>query len=314
MTPYTTTSAVLFILFKRPDTTIRVFEKIREARPSKLYLAADGPHVDNVSEIQLCKETREIIGKIDWPCQIKILFREENLGCKYAVSSSLDWFFKNEEEGIILEDDCLPSNDFFRFCDQLLFKYRNDTRVRMISGDNFQFGRKWGNASYYFSNNIHVWGWASWRRAWQDYDVELCGFKEDEIEEQLGKIFNEPLLIESWKNIFVSLKRKEIDTWDYQLGLINFFNNGLCIIPNVNLISNIGFRSDATHTVSDNDLNANIPVEPLAAELIHPVYILPEKGADLFTWYSDFNIEERKALAKKDKSLNKRIRKLLRLN
>lgn len=310
---YKTHSPVLFIVFNRPDTTFRVFEKIRETKPTKLYIAADGPRASRTTDHARCNEVRSILNMVDWPCDIQTLFREENLGCKYAVSSAIDWFFERETEGIILEDDCLPSNDFFRFCDSMLVKYRTDTRIRHITGCNLQQGKKWGPASYYFSNNVHVWGWAAWKRVWEQYDVELAKYEEDEVEEQLAKIFIEPLLVESWKEIFSKLKRGEIDTWDYQLGLANFFNNGLCIIPNVNLISNIGFGPDGTHTFTEDDRNSNIPLESLPGPIVNPKYILPEKQADMFTWSTDFNIARRKKeKSKKDNMFKYQVSKLIK--
>lgn len=307
--PYYTRSAVLFIIFNRPDTTEQVFEKIKEAKPPKLYIAADGPRKSNIKDETLCRLARQVVEDITWDCEVKILFRQQNLGCKYAISSAISWFFEQEEEGIILEDDCFPSNDFFRFCDEMLARYRFDTRIRHITGCNLQEGKKWGAASYYFSNNIHVWGWAGWKRVWGEYDPELGKYKEYEVEEQFNKIFQEPLLTESWKDIFIKMKNQDIDTWDYQLGIINFFNNGLCIIPNVNLVSNIGFRPDATHTVTENGRHANIPHQELDKEISHPKYILPEKQADIFTWNLDFDIEARKA---KNKTLKNRIKKWLK--
>jgi hypothetical protein len=161
------------MIFRRPDFTSRVFEQIRNVRPARLYIAADGPRSGREGEQQLCIETRAIIEQIDWDCELKTLFREKNLGCKMAISSAIDWFFEQEEEGIILEDDCLPNQSFFRFCDTMLEKYRNDDRIRHISGCNLQHGKKWGTASYYFSNLTHAWGWANWRRVWKDYDRDL---------------------------------------------------------------------------------------------------------------------------------------------
>lgn len=299
MSIYTTSSPVLFIIFNRPDTTERVFDKIKEAKPKKLYIAADGPRKDKIQEAELCSAARSVIDKIDWPCEVLTLFRENNLGCKYAVSSAITWFFDHEQQGIILEDDCLPSNDFFRFCDEMLDRYKNDSRIRHITGCNLQDGRKWGDATYYFSNNVHVWGWAGWKRVWDEYDVELKEYKEEEVGEQLAKIFDEKLLVESWKSVFVELKKGNIDTWDYQVGFKSFFNNGLCIIPNYNLISNIGFRPDGTHTFDPENRNSNIPFDKLPVTIIHPKYFLPQKAADQFTWNHDFDIERRKKKERK---------------
>lgn len=316
---YHTKSAVLFLIFNRPDVTSKVFEAIRTAKPARLYIAADGPRAERSNEAALCAETRRIATEIDWDCQLQTLFRNENLGCKNAVSSAIDWFFSKEEEGIILEDDCLPANDFFLFCDTLLEKYRTDTRVRHISGCNLQFGNIRGNASYYFANMTHVWGWASWRRAWKDYDKDLKRFQEEDVEKQLKKIFEDRIIVETWTEIFSMVKADKIDTWDYQLGFTNFFNNGLTAIPNANLITNIGFRDDATHTFSADNPNANIPLGSLS-EITHPVYFLPEKDADFYTLNIDFNVEQRRAeeleearaKARKERKLKYIIKRLFR--
>lgn len=299
---YHTTSPILFLLFNRPDTTEIVFEKIRQAKPSKLYVAADGARINREGEALLCAASRSVVDRIDWNCEVQTLFQEQNLGCKYAVSTAISWFFEQEEEGIILEDDCLPSNDFFRFCDTLLEKYRHDTRVTQIVGCNFQTGKKWGSASYYFSNNLEVWGWASWRRVWKLYDPELSNLTENEVEVVLDTVFNEPIITGEYLQIFRKLKDGKIDTWDYQLKLINFFNNGLSVIPNVNLISNIGFRPDATHTHTP-DLFSNLPLEPLDEPILHPAFILPSKKADQRVLDLEFRIEERKT--KESKLINR---------
>ena len=281
MSVYKLKSPVLFMIFNRPDVTLDVFEKIRSAQPSRLYVAADGPRIDK-NESELCEETRNIISQIDWDCQVKTLFRENNLGCKYAVSSAIDWFFSNEEEGIILEDDCLPSNDFFMFCDVMLEKYRFDQRIRHIGGSNFQNGIKRGEESYYFSKLTHVWGWASWKRSWIDYDVELAKYHSLDVNYCFENVFNESHLVDIWSSIFNRLVKGEIDTWDYQWSIINFFNNGLSIIPNVNLISNIGFGENATHTTDSDGVFSRIKLEQLGT-IIHPTVIMADTHADHLT-------------------------------
>lgn len=300
-------SPVLFLIFNRPDTTGLVFEKIREARPSRLYIAADGPRKNKVDEEKLCYEARSIAEKVDWPCELKTLFREDNLGCKYAVSSAIDWFFNQEEQGIILEDDCLPSNDFFRLCDLLLEKYKDDTRITQIAGCNFQDGRKRGDASYYFSNSLEVWGWASWRRVWKMYDPELKNYDDDDARKAVSTLFNEPIVTEEYVSIFKELKAGKVDTWDYQLKFLSFFNNGLCIIPNANLISNIGFRADATHTLTPNDKFENLPLMPLENTISHPRSILPDKEADAHLQNIEFQIQERRK--KKEKKFMSWLRR-----
>ncbi|RYU87356.1 nucleotide-diphospho-sugar transferase [Mucilaginibacter terrigena] len=289
---YQTSSAVLFIIFNRPDTTERVFAQIRQTRPTRLYIAADGPRANKPGEQPLCEQARNITTQIDWPCEVKTLFRESNMGCKEAVSSAITWFFEQEEEGIILEDDCLPASDFFRFCDTMLEKYRHDERIRHICGCNLQHGKKWGEDSYYFSNLSHVWGWAGWRRVWKDYDKELSNYQLSDAGPQLANIFEDKFIVETWVSIFKQLKAGLIDTWDYQLGFLNFFNNGLAVIPNVNLITNIGFGESSTHTHDINNKNANLPVQELG-EITHPLYVLPQKQADVYTLNDDFNIAAR---------------------
>lgn len=310
MNDYKTKSPVLFLIFNRPDVTEQVFEQIKKMQPEKLYVAADGPRKDKPKEEELCSETRSIINKIDWNCEVKTLFRDENLGCKYAVSSAINWFFENEEEGIILEDDCLPSDDFFIFCDAMLEKYRYDTRIRHIGGSNLQMGQKHGQDSYYFSNLTHVWGWASWQRAWKDYNVELTKYKDIDVESSFKMIFNDNIIAASLKYIFNKVLVNEIDTWDYQWTIANLFNNGLSIIPNVNLISNIGFREDATHTIHVDDSFSNLKTEKLL-EITHPLLVLPCKTADFFTLFREHNLEGKTKKNKWRKKILVKINKII---
>lgn len=305
---YQTKSAILFILFNRPDTTGRVFECIRAAKPARLYIAADGPRIDRAGENELCANTRKITELVDWDCQVFTLFHDVNLGCKNAVSQAVTWFFDYEEDGIVLEDDCMPDNSFFRFCDELLDRYRTDERISIISGCNFQQGNKRGNADYYFSNLSHVWGWASWRRVWQDYDKELSRYTETDARLTLQQIFDEPLIADSWLHIFNELKAGRIDTWDYQLAFLNFFKNRLSVIPNQNLISNIGFGASATHTTQVTP-NANIPLGRLPENITHPADIQPDKAADRFTLDRDFDVATRKL---KQNRLSYRIKRFLK--
>lgn len=303
-----TKSPVLFIIFNRPDTTLLVFNEIRKAKPSRLYIAADGPRTGNITDAKLTAEARNVATLVDWDCEVKTLFREQNLGCKEAVSTSIDWFFSLEEEGIILEDDCLPAASFFHFCDTLLEKYRYDERIRHIAGSNLQLGQTWGTASYYFSSSTNVWGWASWRRAWKDYDKHLSNHHEEAVKHQLGNIFDDEFLAIRWMEIFKKLKADQIDTWDYQLALTNYFYNGLSANPNVNLIQNIGFRPDATHTADANATYALLPLQEIS-EITHPKYFTPEKGADFFTFNKEFKLEENR---KKHYSIRRRFKRWLR--
>jgi len=313
MQHYQTQSPVLFLIFNRPDVTAQVFNKIKQVKPGKLYVAADGPRADKKSEAELCEQARAVIKQIDWECELKTLYRKENLGCKIAVSSAIDWFFDQEEEGIVFEDDCLPDISFFKFCDELLQRYRFDTRIRHITGNNFNNGRKWGDDTYYFSNQTTVWGWASWKRVWLDYDVNLAKYKAGEAAEQMAKIFADEHVVEAWAEIFADMKAGKIDTWDYQLSFANYFNNGLSIIPNYNLVTNIGFGENATHTFDKQHPLADIPLVAVD-EISHPKYILPEKQADLLFLREYFRVAERITRLKKHNSLKRRIKRLFRNN
>ena len=290
--PYHTRSAVLFVIFNRPGTTARVFEQIRIARPVRLYIVADGPRTDVQSDLENCKKTLAITDNVDWTCDIKRVVRKENFGCREGVYAAINWFFSFEEEGIILEDDCLPAKSFFRFCDTMLDKYRNDTRVRHITGCNLQQGKEWGGASYYFSNRTHVWGWASWRRVWKDYDKNLTRYNGEDVKEHMLNIYPDPMIADHWTSIFNKAKAGQINSWAYPLDFVNFFNNGLTVIPNKNLVSNIGFGVGATHTFSNDNIYANVPLAEIG-EIIDPTFMIPEKQADYSTIFHDFNITRR---------------------
>jgi hypothetical protein len=247
--------AVLLLVFNRPDLTARVFEAIRNARPPRLYVAADGPRAGRSDEPEKCKAARAIATAADWPCTVKTLFRTENLGCKRAVSSAIDWFFGEEPEGIILEDDCLPNRSFFAYCRELLARYRTDERVWQVCGSRYvpdDIGLEDG-ASYFFSRYGPVWGWASWRRAWKAYDADLKRWPEMSQEPLISSAYPDAVEKRAKKKLGDRLYRGEIDTWDYQWGMAKNFNHGLSVIPAKNLIVNIGFGEDATHTsAADN--------------------------------------------------------------
>lgn len=268
---------ILFLIFNRPDETARVFEVIKQAQPKYLYVAADGARKDKDDETELCEQTRKIIEKVDWDCEVKTLFRKENLGCKKAVSSAITWFFENVEEGIILEDDCLPSMSFFPYCAELLEKYRHDTRIMHISGEN-PLNEELCSKSYYFSVIPHIWGWASWRRAWKLYNAEFQGFDTFLKFNIIQNVFEEKEVQKYWNKTFSRVKNGNINTWDYQWTYALFVNNGLSINPTKNLVSNIGFGStEATHT-NENAKCANRQTYEIG-ELNHPQFICPSRKA-----------------------------------
>lgn len=277
--PHPLKTAVLFLTFNRLDTTKQVFEAIRRAKPPRLYVAADGPRESKQGEAEKVKSVREyVMNNIDWDCDVKTLFRDKNLGCKLAVSSAITWFFENEEMGIILEDDCLPSQSFFWFCEELLERYKDDKRIAHIGGCNFQKGIKRGDADYYFSIYNHVWGWASWANRWKEYDVDLKDFNDDSF---LHIIHQNHSAKKYWQKIFKAMKNQEIDTWDYQWTFTLWKNNWLAITPNLNLISNIGFGDYATHTKGENEF-ANMKTYELKLTK-HPLAVVQNKEADEFT-------------------------------
>jgi hypothetical protein len=272
-------TTVVFLIFNRPDKTKRVFEEIRRARPPKLLVIADGPRPDRPQDAAQCVAARAIIEQVDWPCNVQKNYSDANLGCRRRIASGLDWVFQTVEEAIILEDDCLPHQTFFRFCEELLEKYRSDERIMQISGDNFQFGRTYGKASYYFSRYPHVWGWATWRRAWQYYDVDLKEWLALKNKDEVLKRFSCRLESRFWKAVWDDVAMGKIDTWDYQWSFACMAHNGLAIMPNVNLVSNIGYGHDGTHTIAQSKI-ANLPVVRMEFPLIHPWLRLPDARAD----------------------------------
>lgn len=239
---------ILFLVFNRPEVTARVFEAIRAARPSRLFVAADGPRPDRDGEAARCEETRRIATSVDWPCEVKTLFRSENLGCGQGVSEAITWFFEHVAEGIILEDDCLPHPDFFPFCASMLARYRDDPRVLTISGDHFLPRTLNNEASHYFSKYVQIWGWATWRRTWQAYDFALTSVPEAEWHQIINRSCALPIESGYWLEVFRAMRAGAIDTWDFQLLFSCWKLDGIHVAPRHNLISNLGYGPDATHT------------------------------------------------------------------
>lgn len=286
-------TAVLFLVFNRPDTTAQVFEAIRQAKPPRLYVAADGPRVNREGEAERVARVREIATAVDWPCEVKTMFREENLGCKYAVSGGITWFFEHEEQGIILEDDCLPHPDFFGFCETLLERYASDERVWVITGDNFQNGQKRGEGTYYFSCYNHVWGWASWQRAWQKADMDIKFWSEWKHSAAWQATKRDKVERKYWSKIFDRMYRAEIDTWDYPWTASVWFHGGLTATPNVNLVSNIGFGPDSTHTASADSPLAGMATSGIV-EIIHPAVISRDQLADRYVFDHTFGGKDKR--------------------
>ncbi len=231
--------------------------------------------------MEKCQKAREIIDQVDWECEVLTNFSEINLGCKQRVSSGIDWVFSEVEEAIILEDDCLPTSSFFDFCQNLLEHYRHDERIMHISGNNFQDGQSRNDFSYYLSKYTHVWGWASWRRAWQHYDVTLKTWSEYKKSSMIGSICESVYEQKYWADIFENVFNNKIDTWDYQWLYTCWFQSGLSVLPNSSLVSNIGFGSGATHTKGENLVQ--LPTTDIW-DIKHPPFILRDKVADDYTF------------------------------
>jgi hypothetical protein len=271
-------TAVLFITYKRLDTTIQVFESIRKAKPPRIYISSNiGKDEAECKKVQIVRDY--INYNIDWECEVKKLFRTKHLSAKLSISGAIDWFFEHEEMGIILEDDCLPSQSFFWYCEELLAKYKEDMRVWHISGDNFQNGIIRGDSSYYFSAFNHVWGWAGWADRWKFYDVDSNQIQN----ESFLRTYWQGREFKYWRNIFWKIKNNEIDTWDYQWSFTMWINGGLAILPKINLVSNIGFGEDATHTKGTNINTTHNKFNELTITK-HPIQIVRNIEADKYTF------------------------------
>lgn len=283
------TPIALFI-FNRPQLSQIVFNAIAKVKPQQLLIVADGPRSE--TEWEKCQQARNIVNQVDWPCQVLTNFANKNLGCRIRVSTGLDWVFSQVEEAIILEDDCLPSPSFFNFCQVLLKHYRYDTNIMHISGNNFQEGQSRTENSYYFSKYSHIWGWASWRRAWQYYDVNMSswmGYKKSKHFQQLCDSYWEQ---EYWLNTFDYVQQGAIDTWDYQWLLACWQQQGLSILPDRNLISNLGFTEESTHETAAKCWS-NLPTEDIW-KIHHPSSISRNKIADRYTFDHFFGGEKRR--------------------
>ena len=270
------TPAVLLLLFNRPDTTRAVFAAIRQAQPARLYVAADGPRPGHPADVAACAAARAEVARIDWPCQVHTLFQDRNLNCGVGPVTAINWFFSQEEEGIVLEDDCVPAPDFFRFCAELLARYRFDARVLHIGGYNSEAAARHAPApgadSYYFSTHVSSWGWATWRRAWQHYRFEMTGFEDLCAQGRLRKYYGSRAEAYLWRRRFEQVRQAPSppDVWDFQWHFTVAAQAGLAIMPAVNLVGNIGFGTHATHTLDADDDQAAMPTASLPAVLRHP--------------------------------------------
>ena len=271
------TPSILFLVFNRFGTASRVFEVIRNARPSRLYIAADGPRPDRPGEKEVCQQVRDLAKQVDWPCELHTLFREKNLGCTQAIITAIDWFFEHEEDGIILEDDCLPRQEFFPFCKLMLDRWRNHDEIMMIAGTNYLFGNVSWNYDYYFSRLSTIWGWATWKRSWQSFSPSIS---------EKNYIKDKRYIYRHIKNSkmagWLSMMFKSSSCWDCLWSMTMMKNKRLSVVPIHNLITNIGI--EGTHT--DGTLGfTNMPTQPLDIETLrHPNKIIWDEEIDFITF------------------------------
>lgn len=271
---------ILLLIFNRPDTTQVVFEKIRHIKPKYLFIAADGARKDKEGEFELCKQTRDIvINNIDWDCKVHTFFRDQNFGCGKAVSSAISWFFEQVEYGIILEDDTVPDSTFFTFCEEMLIKYKDDTRIMTICGSNHIGEWNKGSYSYFFSKYGPIWGWATWKRFWDMYDYDISSWPKFKDENKHFAFGDSEIEVKWREQLFDDMYEKKIDTWDFQLVYSKLSQSGLSIVPKHNLIQNIGFGVNATHTV-EKDHRSEIQVQPLTFPLNHNPFVIRDIEAD----------------------------------
>lgn len=269
---------VALFLFKRPDRTRHVFDRIRDVRPTRLFLIADGPLAPE--DQPGCEQARSVVEAVDWPCEVTRNFAADNLGLKRRIPSGIDAVFGEVDRAILLEDDCLPHTTFFRYCDELLDRYAEDERVMHVAGSQL-LRRPPADASYHFSRYVHIWGWATWRRAWQHFDVELRdwhGLDRDTREARLGSMFAEASERRYWRHVWDN--SREIENWDAQWSYALLAREGLAATPNRNLISNVGFGSEATNAAEDPFGIAARPLEGMSFPLTHPASVERDHAAD----------------------------------
>lgn len=282
---------VLILIFNRPNHFERLLDQLKLAKPKKIYIAGDGPRQSYAGDELSINETRKKLELVNWPCEIHTLFQEKNQGCRKAVSMGIDWFFENVNEGIILEDDCIPDVSFFEFVCEMLMKYRLDNRVMSVGAQHFAGNNHLIEDSYFFSRHVHCWGWATWKRAWALYDKDMENWPKLSETRWLYSVGGNDIYFESyWKTIFNNCFQGKIDSWAYRWLFSCWSQNGLSILPAVNLVANIGFGSDSTHTARGNNVTENLPIESMPFPLKHPEICVPDFYSDKWTDKNVFEI------------------------
>jgi hypothetical protein len=270
---------LLFLVFNRPEATARVFEEIRKVQPERLFIAADGPRQTRPEDMDKCRSVREIVSHVDWPCEVKTLFQEKNLGCKVGATTGITWFFDNVEEGIVLEDDCLPDPSFFPFCTELLEHFRNNEEISMICGCNESESTP-SPYSYIYSKYGHLWGWASWRRVWKQYDVTMKVWQSPQNRRAIKKAMGDNQMWNSRAWSYIQTYKGIKDTWDFQWEAYRLLNHQYAVIPTKNMIQNLGFGKDATHTTQISS-HLIMPRQQMQFPLQHNPEIKPDHAYDI---------------------------------
>lgn len=283
---------VVLIIFNRPDLTKKVFHTIRQAAPEKLFIIADGARF--IEEEETCQQTRHIIEQVDWNCEVHKNYSDINLGCRERVSTGLTWVFQQVEEAIILEDDCLPHSSFFDYCETLIDYYRDDERIMVISGNNHQDGQKRTSYSYYFSKYNHCWGWATWRRAWNYWEFNPQKWIEFRDTGLMKFVCDNSDEVSYWTTIFNNLFiENRPNSWAYAWTFACWSQGGLSILPEVNLVSNIGFGPNATHTQNNKSQLSCLPRYDIR-KIKHSPFVVRCQKADQYTFDHLFGGLERK--------------------
>ena len=273
---------VVLIVFNRPQTTRQVFERISRARPKTLFLVADGPRPGKPDDARRCQEVREIVQSVSWDCDVHCDFSDVNLGTKMRISSGLDRVFSVVDRAIILEDDCVPDQSFFPYCDCLLETFEGDPRVMLICGTNPAENDVAVPYSYYFSRYLVCWGWATWARAWKYYDGEMSLWPLARDQKLLEGLFENRESVRYWAKRFQMTYEGKLNSWGYPWTLSCWLQNGLSIFPSRNLVSNIGFGSQATNTLGRRNRLANLLVSQMQFPLIPPPYVQRFMPADSY--------------------------------
>lgn len=296
---------ILFQFYNNYDTTIRVFQEIKKVEPQQLFIVQDKFRPNFPAEEEECLTVRStVLEMVDWECKLVTLFRESNLGPGAGTADAIKWFFNQVECGIVLEHDCLPHPDFFEYCAILLEKYRNNKRVKIITGANFIDNRKFGDNSYYFGTVGHFWGWASWKRTFLDYQQDIKQITENEVTRWISKNFRKKRHQDYWIQTYYWLKEGKVDTWDYQLFYLIWKQKGLIILPNGNLVSNIGFGEKALHCKGTTSPFSNVPADPILP-MMHPSFVKRSSNADKYYCDYLYNLNYSTSLIKKLKSKSK---------